>query len=312
MPWLMRHARLLLAASVFIGVASPELAALLRPLLFPTIVALLTIALTFMDFSAIWAWRRRPGVVAALLGWQLLGAPLLFAGLFLAIGLPAVAALVLTLHAAAPPVTASPVLARMVGIDPSLVVVAVVLGTLLLPISLMMLGPWLFSAHVQFEFGALLRHCLIFIALPFAAAMIFKRAISLQLRVRHARRADALNLMLLVIFAIGIMDGVQAKLLAAPLEVTAWLLAACAMALVQHALGYLGFHRWGRELALAAAISTGNRNLGLMLAVTAGIAGEEFLLYVALGQLPIYFMPMLLAPLARRLMPVGRPPGAGA
>ena len=48
-------------------------------------------------------------------------------------------------------------------------------------------------------------------------------------------------------------------------------------------------------------MTSGNRNLGVMFAVTATVASSDFALYVGIAQIPMYFVPLLLAPLAKRL-----------
>jgi hypothetical protein len=46
-------------------------------------------------------------------------------------------------------------------------------------------------------------------------------------------------------------------------------------------------------------VLSGNRNMGLMLVITAGTAGEVFSLYVGIAQIPMYFAPLLLTPVLR-------------
>ena len=53
------------------------------------------------------------------------------------------------------------------------------------------------------------------------------------------------------------------------------------------------------ELGLAA----GNRNMGLMLAAAGAAVPDLTWLYFAIAQFPIYLMPAMLKPLARRLTP---------
>jgi BASS family bile acid:Na+ symporter len=65
----------------------------------------------------------------------------------------------------------------------------------------------------------------------------------------------------------------------------------------------LVFARAGRQRALALALSAANRNMGLMLAATGGTLPPLTWLYMGLAQFPIYLMPQLLLPLARRLSP---------
>lgn len=64
--------------------------------------------------------------------------------------------------------------------------------------------------------------------------------------------------------------------------------------------GHAVFRRAGVTRAYSAALMRGNRNMGLMLVVTAGTAGEAFSLYVGIAQIPMYFAPLLLAPFLRR------------
>ena len=55
--------------------------------------------------------------------------------------------------------------------------------------------------------------------------------------------------------------------------------------------------------ALALGLAAGNRNMGLMLAAAGAAVPELTWLYFAIAQLPIYLMPAMLKPLARRVAP---------
>ena len=67
----------------------------------------------------------------------------------------------------------------------------------------------------------------------------------------------------------------------------------------------LVFLRAGRGRALAIGLIAGNRNIGLMLAATGFAVPDVAWLYFALAQFPIYLLPHLLKPLARRLQQSG-------
>ena len=58
----------------------------------------------------------------------------------------------------------------------------------------------------------------------------------------------------------------------------------------------------GREQALAIGFMASQRNLALMLAATGGVLPDFTWLYFALSQFPIYLLPHLLRPLARRIL----------
>jgi BASS family bile acid:Na+ symporter len=55
--------------------------------------------------------------------------------------------------------------------------------------------------------------------------------------------------------------------------------------------------------ALALGLAAGNRNMGLMLAAAGAAVPDLTWLYFAVAQFPIYLMPAMLKPLARRVAP---------
>ena len=100
-----RQARWALPAGVFIGIALPGLASLLRPLLTAAVIGTLTAALLRLDWSRfLEIGRRRPLLPAGLALWHLVASPLLvWYGTALA-GMPPDLRLALLLQAAAPPI----------------------------------------------------------------------------------------------------------------------------------------------------------------------------------------------------------------
>jgi len=105
---------------------------------------------------------------------------------------------------------------------------------------------------------------------------------------------------LLVVFAIVVMDGVTARMLRDPKFIGELLLVACVATALLHLAGFALFRRAGAAAAYGAALLSGNRNMGLMLAITAGTAGATFSLYVGVTQIPMYFAPLALTPFVRR------------
>ena len=60
-----------------LGLVVPPLAALAKPLLVPTLLIPLTLALVRLDWAAIAAWRHRAGTAALLIVWLLGVSPIL-------------------------------------------------------------------------------------------------------------------------------------------------------------------------------------------------------------------------------------------
>ena len=116
-----------------------------------------------------------------------------------------------------------------------------------------------------------------------------------------------MSVIALFFFAVALMDGVLASILNEPLKVLGLTLLSFALSLGLAALTALVFARLGMAQALALGLAAGNRNMGLMLAAAGTAVPELTWLYFAIAQFPIYLMPAMLKPLARRVAP---PPSA--
>ncbi|MEK9645400.1 MAG: hypothetical protein VW547_07625, partial [Alphaproteobacteria bacterium] len=66
--------------------------------------------------------------------------------------------------------------------------------------------------------------------------------------------------------------------------------------------GALPFLGLGRREALTIGLVTGNTNLGLVMVTLADRASPELVAVFVLGQVPMYFLPVIALPLYRRLM----------
>jgi len=285
---------------VFAGIVLPDLAALLRPILTPVVIGSLTAALLRLDWKRIGAALQRPGLALLLAGWQLVLSPLLVWGASVLVGLPPDLHLLLVLQAAAPPIGSAAVFALILGLDGALAAVGTVLATLLLPVTLTPIVLLLSDTGLRVDLGAFILRVTLVVAAPFALAAVLRAMVGTARLRRNDALLGGLNVLLLVVFAIAVMDGVTARLLADPAYIGGLLLTACIAALVLHAVAFAVFRWAGARTAFNAAVMSGNRNMGLMLAVTAGTAGEAFSLYAGIAQIPMYFAPLLLSLFLRR------------
>lgn len=296
-----RQARWALPAGVFVGIALPSLAAAARPLLTAAVIGTLTAALLRLDWHGLSALARRPALPIAIVGWLLLVSPLVAWLVAAALGLPPELRLALILQAAAPPIGSAAVFALILGVDGLLAMVGAVLATLLLPLTLTpLVGVLLPSAGVEVDLVAFFARVALIVAAPFGLAWLLRRGVGVARLRRHDDVLGGLNVLLLVVFAVAVMDGVTARMRQDPALIGSLLALACVAGFALHAVGLLLFRRAGVASAYSAALLSGNRNMGLMLVVTAGTAGETFSLYVGIAQIPMYFAPLLLGPLVRR------------
>ena len=299
------HATWVLFVGVFLGLALPGLAAIARPLLAPAVAVLLIATLVRIDWQVMLAYIRRPWVTGLVTAWLLIGSPLVMAGLLALSPTPQTLSMAVVLMAAAPPILSAAPIAIMLGLDGALALVVGLTATLLTPFTVAPLA--LVLLGLELDIGTLdfmLRLCAI-VAASFAAAFVIRRLIGRDRLPRVAAHLDGTVVIVMLIFAIAIMDGVTETLLAQPALVGLWLLAAFIANPALQLFGAVAFAWLGRRRALTVGLVSGNCNMGLLLAAFPPGTEFEVVLYFAVAQLPMYMLPAILLPLYRRL--VGAP-----
>ena len=300
LAWLGRHASVVIAIGVFMGLLAPPLAALLAPLLVPAIIGPFLIALLRLDWRRLGAYLRAPGLAALNVLWLLVALPVLIHGAIAPLELPPGLHTGMVLMGAASPLMASASLALILGLDVALAVVVTVLATALMPLTLPALALVLLGVELQVAFLELMGRLALIVAGCFALAWLLRRLLSPAFIARHAEPLDGLAVLGLLTFAIAIMDGVSALLLADPAFVLGCALAAYLRNAGLQLLGALAFAWRGLRPALTMGLCSGNANLGLLLAALADRASLELVVFVAAAQLPIYTLPLVQRPLYRQ------------
>ncbi len=298
-----RHGTLVVAASLFVGLFVPGLAAACKPVLGPAIVAMLVLAFLRVDPAELLHHMTRPGLVAAATVWLVLVMPAALGLLFVLLGvqqsMPGLY-FMLVLQAAAPGLMSSPALAALMGLDVALTLASLILCTAITPLTASLFTQVFLGTSLASPLAFGLRLFLI-IAGSAAAAAIIRRVAGRAFIEAQRLAIDGLSVIAMFLFAVAAMDGVADHFLSRPLLVIGLTLAAFALALGQIAVTALVFARAGRSRAFAIGLIAGSRNIGLMLAATGFLVPDIAWLYFALAQFPIYLLPHLLKPLARRL-----------
>ena len=296
-----RHGTLLAALSIFIGLALPQLAAVLKPALGVVIVGMLTLAFLRVDPAALRRYFTQPRLIAASALWAMLIAPALIGVAFSHAGVAEAAPglyFILVLQLAGPGLMSAPAVAALLGRD-----VALTLAGLIVTVAVSPLAAWLFT-HVFLGSALIsplalgLRLALIIAGAAIGAAVIRRIAGGAFIEAQ-ARRIDGLSVLMFMSFAIAAMDGVAAHMVTEPLLVAKLTLLAFGLSLGTTAVTTLVFWPAGRGRAFALGVLAGNRNMGLMLAATGFAVSDVAWLYFAVAQFPIYLLPHLMRPLAR-------------
>lgn len=300
--WLGRQGTRALAALVFIGIAVPPLGAVLKPYVTAAIFLLLCVSFMRVDIAALRVHMKRPGVVLAATAWSTLVVPLMIGLVCVATGLDKHAPdlfLGLMLQAVASPMMAAPALAALMGLDATLVLIALVTCTALVPFTAPIFAYLFFGAQLMLSPLALGVKLFAILGGSLLVAAVIRRIAGVAAIERYREPIDGLNILLLLVFVTAVMGTVAGSFLAAPLKVGAILFLSFAVFFVFLGLTVLIFKKLGREHALALGLMVAQRNMGLMLATTAGALPAATWLYFALSQFPIYITPHLLRPIVR-------------
>jgi BASS family bile acid:Na+ symporter len=308
LAWLGRQGTSALALSVFFGIALPPLAALFKHVFVEALLCLLALAFLRVEPASLRGQFRRPGLVIAASLWTMVAVPLVMCGAVILLGLPQTSPalyLALVLQAVAPPVIGSPALAALMGLDAALSLATLIVSMAVTPVTVPILIALFADASAEVSALALAARLIGMLGGAWLAAYLIRAWKGQEFIDRNREPIDGLSVVALFVFAIGLMDGVGANILARPALVAALTITVFALTAVLIVTTCLVMHRAGRSAALALGLAVGSRNMGLMVAAAGGAVPELTWLYFAVAQFPIYTLPHLLKPLVHRWIGAG-------
>ncbi|RDD60911.1 hypothetical protein [Ferruginivarius sediminum] len=296
------HATRVLFVGIFLGLAVPPLAAIVRPALTPSVLIMMSALLLRIDWSEMAEYARRPMLATILTAWLLLGAPL---AMWLVLGPvrpPEALGTAMVLMAAAPPILTSAAIAVLLGLDGALAIVTGLAATLLVPFTLPPLALLLLGLDLQIGAAAFSLRLGAIVLPAFSAAALIRRLAGNQRVAAHARQIDGIVVAAMLVFAIGVMNGVTETLIERPSVVALWLFASFVANPGLQLVGILAFSWLGRKGALTVGLLSGNCNMGLLLATMPADSEFDVLLFFAVGQFPIFMLPAILLPIYRKIL----------
>ncbi len=284
-----RHGRLLLVLGLLAGFALPDLAAVLKPWLPQMVAGLVFVsALRIGLRAALGNLAEARAALGAVLALQL-AVPLgLILALALAGWLDTPAGLALVLAMAAPSISGGPAFTAMLGHDPAPAMRLLVLGTVLLPLTVLpVLGllPALGSAQAV-ALAALRLSAVILLAS--AAAFGLRRMAFSNPSPDTVRALDGLAAIALGVIVIGLMAAVGPALRSDPTGLAGWLALAFAVNFGMQALVRAS------GAPVAVSVVAGNRNIALFLVALPAAVTDPVLVFIGCYQVPMYLTPVLL------------------
>ena len=293
-----RYGRFMLVAGLVAGLALPNMAMALRPWLSELVLLLLFLTAFRVGFpQVIEGLRHLRSSIGLVLVYQL-ALPLTCIAIFAAFGLAqSPVAIAVTLMLAAPSVTGNPNLAVMLGHAPDMPFRLLILGTLILPATIIPIF-WLSPAlgGLSDAIHAALRLCLS-IAMAICLAFVLRAIVRPKMRPKETHALDGLTTLAFAVIVVGLMSAVAPALAAEPWTLAGWMCVAFGANLGLQALAFLTLRRIGfRETAAPIALVAGNRNVALFLVASNATQTEEFLMFLGCYQFPMYLTPVIMRP----------------
>ncbi|SDI18539.1 hypothetical protein [Variovorax sp. OV700] len=301
---LTRNGPTVLAAGVFLGLLVPTLAELARPLMPVTVFVFVLGTLLRVDPATVLAVARRPAVSLALPLCAIVVCPVIagFAGP--ALGLPPAWTLALVLAFCAPPSSGTSAVARMLGLDAAVALVATLAAMALVPLTAPLLAHWLGrDPGVTIDPSSLALRLLLLVGAAEGVAILVRRFAKGHLEA-HGSAIDGVVVIALLVFATGTMAGMQQAIFDDPRLVVAAIALAFAANLGAQCIAYL-LTPGSVRTRFNVALLMGNRNVGLLWAALGSAATPAVALFFACAQLPVYLLPRVIQSLLPWLESLG-------
>jgi len=297
-----RHGTWVAASGIAIGYFVPTLSDALGSVLLPMLCAMLGLSIARTDWSRLAVLARRPQTAILQTVWLLLAAPLATLAIVSVLPLPPRLAEAIVLFAAVGPMTATPGLALLFGIDAAVALAGLVLCSLIAPITLPTVALVLLDLEIPIAPEILGLRLAGVVAVALAIGGTVRRLAGTERLARVRVELDGAFSIAFGIVAIAVMAGMRARTEADPSGVALIVAVACTVYVVWLIGGTLLFLPAGREAAFAIGLNTAARNYALLLAVLGTSATAEVAAMAAAVQLPMYLLPLVQRPLYRRLL----------
>ena len=287
----------ILAVAICSGVVFPSVSTLAAPLVFPALFLLLTFSLSLVTDRPLAILTKPDPAVWGIMLWQMAFIPLLVILVGWALELAGDLHLMLLATAVSGTVFAAPTIAHILKLDSRLPVNGMILSTFLMPVTLWLFGGALEGGGLDISMSQYASRVAIFLLIPLMLSVLINRFVK-KLRKTHsptlflALRIGAVAS--LMVFGMGIMDGVAEKIETDPGRVLTFLAISIGFALAT-VIGTIAlFWSMGWDLTLAATILSVYRNVGLTYALIGTAAGNDFAIYVGVSQVSMFLTPLLI------------------
>lgn len=191
------------------------------------------------------------------------------------------------------PLFGSGALVNAVGFDAQLAMAKTIAATLVMPCTLLGVLWLLGDKNAHLDLVTYVQRLVVYIIMPMVLAVLARRFINPAVLSRYYPKIGQFNILLLLLFPLGLMAGFRETFDNDPWQAFSLLMLSSVLALFFYFSAYFVYRRFGYENAIVAAIVCGGRNLLLAYTITVPFMGTLFLPLLGAFQLPAFCLPLL-------------------
>lgn len=191
------------------------------------------------------------------------------------------------------PLFGSGALVNAVGFDAQLAMAKTIAATLVMPCTLLGVLWLLGDKNAHLDLVTYVQRLVVYIIMPMVLAVLARRLIAPAVLSRFYPKIGQFNILLLLLFPLGLMAGFRETFDNDPWQAFSLLMLSSVLALFFYFSAYFVYRRFGYENAIVAAIVCGGRNVLLAYTITVPFMGALFLPLLGAFQLPAFCLPLL-------------------
>lgn len=233
--------------------------------------------------------------VVRIVAWQQLLLPALVVSLGILLRLPDYIIVMMIVTACSGALFASPAIAALLKLDMRQALHCMLLSTLCMPVSLFLFLSVFHSETVHPDLMMFLKRTAVFLVVPFGLMLAMRPAVqrlgpasseTLEVGARWAMVAS------LLVFGIGILNGVIEQMETNPVKVVFYFVLTAALAAGMMLITMVVMFRHCIKEAMNAGVVSGFRNIGLGFALVGDMVGPELSVYVGVSMVPVFVAPI--------------------
>lgn len=292
LKFISKHSTIIMPLLSLIGMIFPKLSNSVLPFLPQILFFLMFFTLLGIDQKQLFK-RITTGYVWLFAVFQSFFICLVVTGIAYLLGVRDDFLLAISAISATAPLFGSGAIVNAVGFDALLAMAKTITATLVMPITLLLVLWFLGNENAYLDFAEYFQRLLLYIIMPMGLAVVVRQVIPREKLSYYYPKVAQFNIILLLMFPLGLMGGIRATFDENPLYALMLLALATVMAFFFYFFAYFCYKKYGYENAIISALVCGGRNVLLTYTIAIPFLGTMFLPLIGAFQLPAFCLPML-------------------